>query len=272
VSYRPGRLVLLGHPVAHSLSPLFQNAALRSARIPIVYEAIDVPADGLRTTLDALRAVDAAGNVTIPHKEAVAALCDDLTAVARRAGAVNTFWTQDGRLSGDNTDVGGFQAAVSELRADPPRVVALFGAGGGAAAALTAVEAWRGARARVYSRTRRRTQSLCSRFDGIATAADSGSEAVRGADLVVNATPVGLIDDAMPIDPSVLDTGTVVLDLVYRPGGTAWVRSARARGMIASDGTTMLLEQGALAFERWFGLDADRRAMREALFTASGSG
>ncbi len=265
MSYRPGRLVLLGHPVAHSLSPRFQNAALRSAGIPLVYEAVDVSADGLRTTLDTLRVVDAAGNVTIPHKEAVAAMCDDLTAVARRAGAVNTFWAQDGRLSGDNTDVGGFQAAVAELRADPPRVVALLGAGGGASAALAAVEAWGGARARVYSRTRRRTQNLCSRFTNIASAADSATEAVRGADLVVNATPVGLLDNAMPIDPSVLDAGTAVLDLVYRPGGTAWVRSARARGLMASDGTTMLVEQGALAFERWFGLFADRRAMREAL-------
>jgi shikimate dehydrogenase len=82
---------------------------------------------------------------------------------------------------------------------------------------------------------------------------------------VVNATPVGLVDDAMPIDPSVLDAEVAVLDLVYRPGGTAWVRAARARGLVASDGTTMLLEQGALAFERWFGVAADRRAMREAL-------
>lgn len=265
MSYRPGRLVLLGHPVAHTLSPRFQNAALRSAGIPIVYEAIDVPAHGLRAALDALRAVDAAGNVTIPHKEAMAAMCDDLTAVARRAGAVNTFWAQDGRLSGDNTDVGGFQAAVAELCGDAPRVVALLGAGGGASAALAAVEAWRGAEARVYSRTRRRSETLCGRFAGIASAADAADEAVRGADLVVNATPVGLLDDAMPIDPSALDIGTAVLDLVYRPGGTAWVRAARARGLMASDGTTMLLEQGALAFERWFGLAADRRAMREAL-------
>jgi shikimate dehydrogenase len=231
----------------------------------MLYEAIDVSAAALGSTLDSLRTADGAGNVTIPHKEAVAALCDDLTAVARRARAVNTFWFQDGRLSGDNTDVGGFQAAVAQLRPDRPRVVAVIGAGGGAAAALAALDAWPEARARVYSRTLRRSQHLCSRFDGIATAVETAGEAVRGADLVVNATPLGLLDDAVPIDASVLDDGTAVLDLVYRPGGTAWVRTARARGLMASDGTAMLLEQGALAFERWFGVAADRRAMREAL-------
>jgi shikimate dehydrogenase len=265
VSHRPGRLVLLGHPVAHSLSPRFQNAALRAAGIPIVYEGIDVSPEALGSTLDALRPDDGAGNVTIPHKEAVAALCDDLTTVARRAGAVNTFWFRDGCLSGDNTDVGGFQAAVAELRPDRPRVVALIGAGGGAAAALAALDAWPEARARIFSRTRRRSQHLSSRFDGIATAVETAREAVRGADLVVNATPLGLLDEAMPIDPSALDDGTAVLDLVYRAGGTAWVRTARARGLVASDGMTMLLEQGALAFERWFGVAADRRAMRDAL-------
>lgn len=262
---RPGRLVLLGHPVAHSLSPRFQNAALRAAGIPIVYEAVDVSAEALQSTVDALRSADAAGNVTIPHKEAVVAMCDDLSSMARRAGAVNTFWCEDGRLVGDNTDVGGFRAAVAELRGEPPCVIALIGAGGGASAALAAVEGWRGAQARVYSRTPRRTESLCSRFDGIASAARSAQDVVGGADLVVNATPIGLMDDAMPVDPSLLDAGAAVLDLVYRPGGTPWVRAARRRGLAASDGTTMLLEQGALAFERWFGVTADRGAMREAL-------
>ncbi len=230
-----------------------------------MYEAIDVSPETLGPTLETLRAADAAGNVTIPHKEAVAAMCDGLTEVARRAGAVNTFWFRDGQLSGDNTDVGGFQAAVAELRADPPRVVALIGAGGGAAAALAALDAWPDARGRVYSRTPGRSESLCRRFPRIATTADSPGEVVRGADLVVNATPVGLEDNALPIDPSVLDDGAAVLDLVYRPGGTAFVRAARARGLAARDGTTMLLEQGALAFARWFGVAADRRAMREAL-------
>ena len=265
MSYRPGRLVLLGHPVAHSLSPRFQNAALRAALVPLAYEALDVPPADLESTLEALRSVDAAGNVTIPHKEAVAAKCDEVTTLAQRVGAVNTFWFRGGRLIGDNTDVGGFRAAVAELRPNLPRVVALIGAGGGAAAALAAIEGWPDVRAHVYSRSRGRTDSLCARFPGVATGVDSAEDAVRGADLVVNSTPVGMSDSSMPIDPAALDTGAAVLDLVYRLGGTAWVRAARSRGLAANDGITMLLEQGALAFERWFGIAPNRRVMREAL-------
>lgn len=108
----PGRLVLLGHPVAHSLSPVMQNAALRSAGIPLTYEAMDVTPARLATVAGLLRDADGAGNVTVPHKEAFAALCAARTPVAERAGAVNTFWTDAGALTGDNTDVGGFDAAV----------------------------------------------------------------------------------------------------------------------------------------------------------------
>lgn len=266
---RPGRLVLLGHPVAHSLSPRFQNAALRAAGIPLVYEALDVPPTDLARALADLRSISAAGNVTVPHKEAVAAQCDELTAVARRAGAVNTFWCEDGRLSGDNTDVGGFQLAVTKLLGGSPPTrlgaVALLGAGGAAAAVLTAVEQWEGVRARVFSRSPHRTAALCARFPRIAHAAATAEDTIRDAQLVVNATPIGLADGAMPIDPHRLEPGTAVLDLVYGRGGTRWTRAARRLGLRASDGGAMLIEQGALAFERWFDIAPDRTVMREAL-------
>src|SRR5438045_84635 len=97
----PGRLVLLGHPVSHSFSPAFQNAALRAAGIPLVYEALDVAPRELRIVLRELKAADAAGNVTIPHKVAVHASCDELTSIAIRVGAVNTFWFESGKLHGD---------------------------------------------------------------------------------------------------------------------------------------------------------------------------
>ena len=265
----PGRLVLLGHPVAHSLSPLFQNAALRQAGIPLEYEAVDVAPADLADTLGRLRSIAAAGNVTIPHKEAVAAHCEELTAVARRAQAVNTFWFANSRLIGDNTDVGGFEAAARELLGPNGlrgvRSVAVIGAGGSAAAVLAAVERWPGVRARVSGRTHDRARSLCARFAELATPVPSTTDAVRGADLVVNATPVGLADDALPIDPALLAPGAAVIDLVYRRGATALVRAARRLGLRATDGMTVLLEQGALAFERWFGIAPDRQAMREAL-------
>lgn len=265
----PGRLVLLGHPVAHSLSPRFQNAALRRAGIPLVYEALDVEPAELERTLGDLRSSGGAGNVTIPHKEAVAAHCDGLTSVARRAGAVNTFWCERGRLIGDNTDVGGFEAVAGSLlggSGDARAIsVAVFGAGGAAAAVLAAVERWPGARVRVFSRSPDRTRRLCARFAELADPAETADDAVRAALLVVNATPIGLVDDAMPIDPAKLEGGATVIDLVYRQAGTAWTRAATRLGLRVTDGTALLLEQGALAFERWFGVPPDRDVMRDAL-------
>ena len=117
---RPERLVLLGHPLGHSLSPVFQNAALRAAGIPLVYELLDIPRSVLDETLGTLRRKRAAGNVTTPHKEAVGAACDRRSDTATAVGAVNTFWTAvDGALVGDNTDVGGFEAAIRELIGAP---------------------------------------------------------------------------------------------------------------------------------------------------------
>ncbi|HEU4565582.1 MAG TPA: shikimate dehydrogenase [Gemmatimonadaceae bacterium] len=262
----PGRLVLLGHPVAHSLSPVFQNAALRHLGIPLRYEALDVPPEELTAALDTLIAERAAGNVTLPHKERVAARCERLTAVARRVGAVNTFWVaDDGALWGDNTDVGGFRRLLADTlpRERVPRRVAVLGAGGAAAAVLAALE--EGAvPVTLYNRTAARASALQTRFPTVIHLARSAREAVHEADLVVNASSVGLRDDAVPVAIELLDDDAVVLDLVYRPGGTAWVRAARARGHIAADGLGMLLEQGALAFERWLGVPAPREVMRAA--------
>lgn len=265
-----GRLVLLGHPVAHSLSPRFHNAALRAAGIPLTYQAVDVAPDALPQMLDALVEARAAGNVTLPHKEAVAARCDLRTDLAARVGAVNTFWcTLDGRLWGDNTDVAGVDVAVRELFGGtvPPGLrVALLGAGGSAAAVLAAAESWPDARVRLWSRTGSRAAAVAARFPGVAQAVDTLDDALRHASLVVNATPLGLGPlDALPVPPEALPAGVAVLDLVYRPGETAWVRAARARGHRAADGLPMLIAQGAAAFTRWFGTAPDPAVMWEAV-------
>ena len=267
---RPSRLVLLGHPVAHSLSPAFQNAALRSAGIPLVYEAMDVPPPAFADTLRGLVRQGAAGNVTIPHKEEAARACEVLEPLAARAGAVNTFWRGDaGGIVGDNTDVGGFEAAVRALlRRRPANLrVALVGAGGSAAAVLAAVERWPGCYAAVWGRDAERARILAGRFAPVAHAEAVLAQAIRQADLVVNATPVGMTDDAMPFDPAVLARTAAVVDLVYRKGETALVHAARRRKLAACDGLTMLVEQGALAFERWFGEAPDREAMWAAVRT-----
>jgi shikimate dehydrogenase len=260
----PARLVLLGHPVAHSLSPRIHNAALRAAAIPLEYTALDVLPAQLRATLRTLRAEGAAGNVTIPHKQAVFDACDHLTSVAKRAGAVNTFWVQDGELIGDNTDVAGFDFAARELmlsaRAAMPGRVTLIGAGGAAAAVATAISDWDDAELVIWSRELKRAELLAQRF-AFARAEPDLLSAVRGADLVVNATPMGMSDDELPVPIAALPQRCPVLDLVYRRGETAWVRAARDAGHAASDGLPMLIEQAARSFRRWLGVEPNREVM-----------
>lgn len=268
----PGRLVLVGHPVAHSLSPALQNAALRHAGLQLEYEAIDVPPAELDAVIPRLIAARAGGNVTIPHKEAMASRCTRLDAIAQRVGAINTFRIgADGELEGTNTDVGGFDAlarGVGALRAGAR--VAVLGAGGSAAAVLAALERWSGARVTLYNRTRTRAAAVASRFPVVECVANTPREAVAGAAVVVNASSLGLrANDPFPVAIEDLGEAAVVIDLVYRPGETAWVKAAREHGHAAADGAGMLLEQGALAFEWWFGITAPRDVMRDALTAAS---
>jgi shikimate dehydrogenase len=263
VTLTPGRLVLLGHPLSHSLSPRFQNAALVAAGVPLRFEAVDVDPAAFEDVVASLVAQHAAGNVTIPFKERMHDACDVLTPLAQRVGAVNVFWIdEDGRLVGDNSDVGGFDAAVATLLGARPRDIAvgLLGAGGAAAAVLATVETWPGCTAHVYNRTPERARVLCERFGAVAQPVDDVG-VIAGAQLVVNATSIGIRDDAHPLSPSLIAPSAAVIDLVYRPAETAWIRALRARGHRACDGLPMLIEQGALAFERWFAFAPDREVM-----------
>lgn len=267
MTVEPGRLVLLGHPIGHSLSPTFQNAALAAAGIRLRYEAIDVDPARFEEAVGILLTENAAGNVTVPFKERMHGMCNDVTPLAERVGAVNTFWVEsNGRLVGHNSDVGGFTAAVERLLGSAPRnlTVGVLGAGGAAAAVLASVESWPGCSAHVYNRTPERARILCERFGTVAQPVDDAG-VIAGAQLIVNATSIGLRDESMPLDPSLVSPDSDAIDLVYRRGETAWVRALRARGLRATDGLTMLVEQGAIAFSRWFGLEPDRSAMWRSL-------
>lgn len=267
---RPSRLVLLGQPVSQSLSPQFQNAALQAAALNACYEAIDVSPRDLETTVRALAASGCAGNVTIPHKESFAALCDELTPLARRVGAVNTWWVEAGRLHGDNTDVGGFDDAVCALLGELPvgARIAVLGAGGSARAVVAAVSAWKECSVAIWARTVSRGNALLPLGpDGRTTVEEFMAKAVYGADLVVNTTPIGMHDEQMPVNPGVLRRGAACLDLVYRHGGTTpFVVAARANGRLADDGLSMLIAQGARSWSRWFG---DRVPDRHVMLSAA---
>jgi shikimate dehydrogenase len=263
----PKRVVLLGHPVGHSISPIFQNAALQAAGIPLRYEALDVPPSQLTSVLAMLAEERAAGNVTIPHKESVAAHCARLTPLARRVGAANVFWHEDALLVGDNSDVPAAELVMRALLGTslPAAKVALVGAGGSAASVLCAAERCGVGEVRLYNRNMPRAQQLGDRFHPVAHVSSTIDEALAGADLVVNATPIGLHDDDLPVPIELLPRDCAVFDLVYRANETAWVRAARAAGHRASDGESMLLEQGAIAFERWFGVSPDRDLMWKSI-------
>jgi shikimate dehydrogenase len=264
---RPGRLVILGDPVEHSLSPVFQNAALRSAGLSLRYEALRVAEDDLERVARDLAASNSAGNVTFPHKRQFFELCSNTTPIAKRVGAVNTFWTSSGALAGDNTDAEGFDRALRHFLDDEPGTekVALIGAGGAAAGVLGAIESWPGASVRIFSRRLDQATALAQRFSGFARAEAMQVKTLRGATLVVNATPVGMNGDALPFDIGLLEPGAIVMDLVYSRAGTPLVRAAKAAGHRSLDGTEMLIQQGALSFERWFGFVPDLAAMRAAI-------
>ena len=258
--------MLLGHPVQHSLSPVFQNAALRHVGRDDAYEAIDVTPEALDETLTMLGVEHAGGNVTVPYKEAVAAHAH-CSLLAQRIGAVNTFWYEDGALIGHNTDVAGTISALQQLCPDgiAGATCAVLGAGGSAASILIALESLHVGPIRMATRSSSRAIALSLRVGVPVQMCGTPSEAAHGAELVINATPIGLRDEELPVHPSDLAPHASVLDLVYRRGETAWVRACRAAGLNAADGLHMLLEQGAVSFECWFNTPAPRELMWDAV-------
>jgi shikimate dehydrogenase len=263
----PTRLVILGDPVSQSRSPKIQSAAIAAAGFDVKYEALRVLPPELARVVRQLRDEGAGGNVTVPHKIAFRSLCAEVTTTADRTGAVNTFWTRDGALFGDNTDVAGFDAAARQLLGGTTAgaTVAVIGAGGAAAAVLAAIEMWPGARARIFTRNPQRAQTLAARFGDCARVVSTVAEALADSTFVVNATPIGMTDDSLPFAIEDLAPKAIVMDLVYNTAGTGLSRAAAAAGHVAADGTAMLIEQAALAFERWFGFAPDRDVMRAAL-------
>lgn len=255
---------VLGDPVRHSLSPLMQNAAFRVLGLNAVYVALPCTPEAVGTLLHGLARAGGGGNVTIPHKGTAAGLVSHGTALVERTGACNTFWGEGDAVHGDNTDVGGVLAALTALGAGHDAW--LVAGTGGSARAVIAAAATRGAAVAVSSRdeARRAAMEEWAQGLGVPTAAPSACS------VMVNATPIGLAgEDADPLPLALAPEARVALDLVYRPGETAWVRRCRARGLRAADGREVLVQQGALALERWFaGTRAPVDAMRGAVHAA----
>jgi shikimate dehydrogenase len=271
-----GVIGVLGHPVGHSLSPRMHNAAFQAQGVDLVYLAFDVPPERLPESVSGLRALGFRGvNVTIPHKEAIVPLLDDVEGAAVRIGSVNTVVNDSGRLVGYNTDKSGFLAALRGLRPEGAQGLTCFVAGaGGAARAVVAALVEDGAREIfIYNRTHERAVSLCSQAASWGSAgclAVSEHElfgAGREAEIIVNATSVGLTssvkESAIPVD--IVHSRQIVLDLVYGREPTALVREAKARGATAIDGKEMLVMQAAGSYELWTGRRAPVDVMRASI-------
>lgn len=281
----PIRLGVLGDPVAHSLSPQMHNAALKHYKIGMQYARFQIPADDLADALKKLRELDFVGvNLTVPHKIAALSLLDDIDPEAKRMGAVNVIKIQDGNLGGFNTDGRGFSRAVREEFSVDLRDlrILILGAGGGARAIAMQCAKEDCERLVIANRTVETAKKLAeelrhyfagprvlgpvARLQAIPWEENAFRFQIANVDLIVNATPVGLHrSDPSPIPARLLAPHLMILDTIYSDRRTPLIAAAHGAGARAANGLSMLLHQGALAFELWFEREAPIEVMRAAL-------
>ncbi|MCH8206474.1 MAG: shikimate dehydrogenase [Chloroflexi bacterium] len=269
---------LFGYPLSHSISPAFQQAAFDHYSLPIRYDLWPTPSDRLEAEVSKLRGPGYLGaNVTVPHKERVPALLDDVDALARSVGAVNTIARKGSRLVGYNTDGFGFMKSLEEAGGFAPRNkrVLLLGAGGAARAAAFALVAAGVASLTIANRTVERARSLArdvgrsaESVRAVPVGGDALREAAIGAELIVNSTSVGMshgdAQERTLLDADLIPSGALVFDLVYNPSETPLMKEARKAGARTLGGLLMLIYQGAAAFELWTERDAPIEVMVSA--------
>ncbi|MFC2062806.1 shikimate dehydrogenase [Chloroflexota bacterium] len=266
---------VIGDPVEHTMSPAMHNAAFASMGLDYIYLPFRVKAEELARAIDGMRGLNIKGlNVTIPHKVAVIPLLDKLDPLAENIGAVNTITNDNGVLKGSNTDAGGFMQSLLfreiELR---ERGVAILGAGG-AARAISFALADRGANLTILNRQLEMdwAKELACKLETAfrkevkvrELTADNLAAALEGADILVNATSVGMSPDTdeTPVPARLLRVGLMVIDIIYNPIETKLLRDAGAVGARTISGIDMFIWQGALAFEEWTGAKAPLEVMR----------
>ena len=278
------RIYLLGHPVGHSVSPAFQQAALEHRSIDALYSALDVPPAELPAAVRALRDANVLGaNVTVPHKEAAFPLLDSVSEEARLVGAVNTIHNRDGALEGHNTDARGFLSGLREEAGFEPggKTALVLGAGGSARAVVVALAGEGVSNVVIANRTVERGETLAGviRALGVPAQAIALSPAslreVGYCDLVVNCTSLGMTGGPgpgeTPITPDLIPPDALVCDLVYNPSETPLLRGAASVGARSLGGLPMLVYQGAAAFELWTGVAAPMPVMFAAATAALGA-
>lgn len=256
---------VVGWPVGHSLSPAMHNAAFAALKLDYCYVAFTVAPHDLPSALVGMRALSIAGlNVTVPHKEAALQLCDP-DPEAARVGAVNTLYLDGANLIGTNTDRYGFGRLLDEAKVDGVGTAIVYGAGGAARAVVAELRE----RARsLHIVSRKRGELLVAGHRHLVGNVEDVDKTLLGkCDLLVDTTPRGLLGEAPVIDLASLPPTCRVVDLVVKRR-TPLVEAARARGLEAVTGESMLLHQGARAFTLWTGTEAPLDVMRQALTAA----
>lgn len=260
------RFGVTGDPVSHSRSPAMHEAAFAALGLEAEYQLLPLTAELFDETVRAMPGSGFSGiNVTIPHKSAALAVADTASDAARAIGAANTLTFSDGAIHADNTDAPGMIAAIGTVSGS----ALVLGAGGTARAAVWALKD-AGAAVSVWNRTAERAAGLAEEF-GVDHVDSTGGGG--GHDLIVNTTTVGMGGDededsvleALALELSAIRSDAVVVDFVYREGGSPLTNAARAHGLRVVDGPELLARQGALSFEIWWNRPAPLEAMRAAL-------
>lgn len=264
---------VIGHPVAHSLSPVMHRAGYESIGLNAEYQKFEVMPANLGDAVKGLKALGFSGwNVTVPHKEKIIPYLDSLTVEAQRAGAVNTVKVSEGRLIGHNTDGAGFIRSIQEwIELKPDKKVILLGAGG-AAKGIAAALAPLGVHLHVLNRTSERAAELVKSihdYGGNAELEEWGrGNWLSQADCIIQTTTVGLKNEEYPFSLHGILPDTLVVDIIFNPWETPFLRSAKEHGCRTLNGAGMLLYQGVEAWEYWLGGQAPVEAMRSALYQA----
>ncbi|HLA69521.1 MAG TPA: shikimate dehydrogenase [Bacteroidota bacterium] len=273
------QFAIIGHPVAHSLSPLMHNTAFEALGMDCRYEAIDVEPDDLGDAISGLRTKSFTGfNVTLPHKQEVMKVIDEVEPEAKAIGAVNTVVRTNDRLVGLNTDLLGFLESLSpfKTRIEGASVLVL-GAGGGARAALYGLLGHhKPARILVLNRSLEKAEEIAAAFGDVrpetklsaeSLFVDSLQKTVDAADIIINTTSVGMkpYSDASPLEDTEFKKTQLIMDFIYVPIETKLIKSALKSGATALSGLEMLLRQGAAAFQRWTGQEMPLDIVRSAV-------
>ncbi len=269
-------LAVIGNPVEHSLSPVFQNAGIRAAELDYVYTAFPVKEGKLGEAIAGMKALGICGlNVTIPHKERVMKYLDSIDKDAEVLGAVNTIVNQNGVLTGYNTDVKGFVGGMKQMGYEPKgKQAVLLGAGGAARAIIWGLIQEGVASLTIGVRNVPKVRPLVEYFQKymditlLDWSTPEFDRALAKAQLLINSTPLGMcphVEAMPPVNWDKVSKGILVYDIIYTPAETLFLKQAREHGCLTLNGEAMLIGQGAESFRLWTGIELDTEVMAQAL-------